>query len=207
MRARPPGSVGYGEAAEALALRYEGVAFEGVHAELLPWLPPAPGRVVDIGAGSGRDAAALAARGHAVVAVEPTPELRRIGQRLHAGAAIEWVDDALPALTGLRGPFDLVLLSAVWMHLDERERVEGMRRVAELTAPGGCVAVSLRHGPSPAGRRMFDVSAAETVALAERFGLAVVHQGRGPDRLGRAEVRWSTLVFRSERCTAPGRKG
>ncbi|WP_410535468.1 class I SAM-dependent methyltransferase [Streptomyces sp. KL2] len=203
--ARLPGTVGYGEDAEALALRYEGVAFEGVHGDLLPWLPPAPGRVVDIGAGSGRDAAAMAARGYAVVAVEPTPELRRIGQRLHAGAPVKWVDDALPALTGLRGPFGLVLLSAVWMHLDEQERVEGMRRVAELTAPGGCVAMSLRHGPTPIGRRMFAVSADETVALAERFGLAVVHRGEGPDRLGRAEVRWSTLVFRSEWRTEVGR--
>ncbi|URN12398.1 class I SAM-dependent methyltransferase [Streptomyces radiopugnans] len=198
--------MGYGEDAETLACQYEGVAFEDVHGDLLPWLPPAPGRVVDIGAGSGRDAAALAGRGHAVVAVEPTSELRRIGQRLHSGAAIEWVDGALPALTGLRGPFDLVLLSAVWMHLDSRERGEGMRRVAELTAPRGCVAMSLRHGLPPAGRRMFDVSAAETVALAERFGLAVVHRGEGPDRLGRAEVRWSTLVFRSQHHPAMRRK-
>jgi len=205
MRARPPGTVGYGEDAEALALRYEGVAFEDVHAELLPWLPPAPSRVVDIGAGSGRDAAALAARGHEVVAVEPTPELRRIGQRLHAGTAIEWVDAALPALTGLRGPFDLVLLSAVWMHLDSRERGGAMRRVAELTAPGGCVAISLRHGPPPAGRRMFAVSADETTSLAERFDLTLVHRGEGPDRLSRAEVRWSSLVFRSERRAAVGR--
>ncbi|MEE1941381.1 class I SAM-dependent methyltransferase [Streptomyces sp. TRM 70361] len=204
--ARLPGTVGYGEDAEALACLYEGVTFEDVHGDLLPWLPPAPGRVVDIGAGSGRDAAALAARGYAVVAVEPTSELRRIGQRLHAGAAIEWVDAALPALTGLCGPFDLVLLSAVWMHLDSRERVEGMRRVAELTAPGVCVAMSLRHGPPPAGRRMFDVSAAETVALAERFGLTVVHRGEGPDRLGRAEVRWSTLVFRTQHRAVVGRK-
>jgi SAM-dependent methyltransferase len=203
--ARPWGIVGYGEDAEALACRYEAVAFEEVHGYLLPWLPSFPSRVADIGAGSGRDAAALAARGYAVVAVEPTPELRRIGQRLHADAAIAWGDVALPALTGLRGSFDLVLLSAVWMHLDEQERVEAMQRVAELTAPGGCVAMSLRHGPVPAGRLMFAVSAAETVTLAERFGLTVVHRGEGPDRLGRADVRWSTLVFRAQHRTVGGR--
>ncbi|MEV5882767.1 class I SAM-dependent methyltransferase [Streptomyces sp. NPDC052020] len=204
--ARPRGIVGYGEDAEELACRYEGVAFEEVHGELLPWLPALPGRAADIGAGSGRDAAALAARGYEVVAVEPTPELRRFGRRQHDDAAVTWVDAALPALAGVRGPFDLVLLSAVWMHLDERERVEGMRRVAELTAPGGCVAISLRHGPPPAGRRMFAVSAAETVALAGRCGLAVVHRGEGPDLLGRADVRWSTLVFRARHHTTVGRK-
>ncbi|MFF8944523.1 class I SAM-dependent methyltransferase [Streptomyces sp. NPDC014864] len=183
------------------------MAFEDVHGDLLSWLPSAAGRAVDIGAGSGRDAAALAARGYEVVAVEPAPELRRIAQRLHADVAVAWVDDALPALTGLCGPFDLVLLSAVWMHLDEQERAEGMRRVAELTAPGGCVAASLRHGPPPAGRRMFAVSAAETVALAERFGLVAVHRGGGPDRLSRADVHWSTLVFRAQGHVDVGRTG
>ncbi|GAA2334784.1 hypothetical protein GCM10010376_64170 [Streptomyces violaceusniger] len=66
---RVPSAAGYGVDAEEIARRYEGVAFEVVHEEFLPWLPPVPGRVVDIGAGSGRDAAALAARGHQVVAV------------------------------------------------------------------------------------------------------------------------------------------
>ncbi|MFI8194684.1 class I SAM-dependent methyltransferase [Streptomyces sp. NPDC085946] len=205
--ARLPGTAGYGEDAEALTRQYEEVAFEEIHGDLLPWLPSTPGRVVDIGAGSGRDAAALAARGYEVVAVEPTAELRRIGQRLHPDAAIVWVDDALPFLAGLCGPFDLVLLSAVWMHLDELERVDAMRRVAELTTPAGCVAISLRHGPPPAGRRMFAVSAAETVALAEQFGLFAVHRGEGPDRLSRANVHWSKLVFRMQgRTVAKGKQ-
>ncbi|NEY34914.1 methyltransferase domain-containing protein [Streptomyces sp. PRKS01-65] len=204
---RPRGVAGYGEDAEGLARRYEGVAFEEVHGELLPWLPDLPGRVLDIGSGSGRDAAALAARGYEVVAVEPVPALRRIARRLHGDTAVTWVDAALPALTGVRGTFDLVLLSAVWMHLDERERVEGMRRVAELTAPGGIVAMSLRHGPPPAGRRMFAVSAAETVGLAGRCGLAVVHRAEGPDLLGRADVRWSALVFRARHRTTVEGKG
>ncbi|MGW3570161.1 class I SAM-dependent methyltransferase [Streptomyces sp. NPDC000941] len=204
MQSRVPSAAGYEQDAEELARRYEGVAFEVVHKEFLPWLPPAPGRVVDIGAGSGRDAAALATRGHQVVAVEPTPELRRIGQRLHADAAIHWTDDALPSLTGLQGPFNFMLLSAVWMHLDEREHVDAMRRLAELVAPGGCVALSLRHGPVPTGRRMFAVSAAETVALAERFRLSAVHRGEEPDCLSREGVSWSTLVFRAEQHAAPG---
>ncbi|MEV6132640.1 class I SAM-dependent methyltransferase [Streptomyces violaceusniger] len=204
MQSRVPGAAGYEQKAEELARRYEGMTFEAVHKEFLPWLPPAPGRVLDIGAGSGRDAAALATRGHQVVAVEPTPELRRIGQRLHPDTAIRWIDDALPSLTGLQGPFDFTLLSAVWMHLDEQERVEAMQRLADLVAPGGCVALSLRHGPVPTGRRMFAVSAAETVALAERFGLSAVHRGQGSDRLSREDVSWSTLVFRAEQPTRAG---
>ncbi|MFJ6216801.1 class I SAM-dependent methyltransferase [Streptomyces sp. NPDC092296] len=190
------GTAGYGEDAQALARQYEGVAFEAVHREVLAWLPAVPSRVADIGAGTGRDAAALAARGHRVVAVEPTPELREIGRRLHPDTAVTWVDDALPALPTLSGDFDLVLLTAVWMHLDAPERTAAMRRLPELLRPAGQVVMSLRHGPVPVGRRMFDVSADETAALAARCGLRTVHRAERSDLHGRAEVHWSTLVLR-----------
>ncbi|MFD6880629.1 MULTISPECIES: class I SAM-dependent methyltransferase [unclassified Streptomyces] len=96
--------------------------FAEVHREVLHLFPSQPCSVLDIGAGSGRDAAALAARGHRVVAAEPTAEPRSLGRRLHSDQKIEWVDDALPRLTTLTargGRFDLILLTAVWMHLDD----------------------------------------------------------------------------------------
>ncbi|MFE3205590.1 class I SAM-dependent methyltransferase [Embleya sp. NPDC059237] len=203
MQAQPLGTAGYGRNAEALARRYASLTFEVVHAGFLPWLPTRPGSVLDIGAGSGRDAAALAGRGHRVVAVEPTEELRRIGRDAHAGVGIEWVDDALPDLAGVCGRYDLVLLSAVWMHLDAAERACGMRRVGELTAPAGRVAMSIRRGPVPEGRRMFAVPVDETIALASRSGLALVRRGEESDRLGRGDVYWDTLVFRAGPDTAP----
>ncbi|MBZ4322882.1 class I SAM-dependent methyltransferase, partial [Streptomyces sp. SCA2-4] len=141
-------TAGYGEAAEALAEQYESVDFAEVHREVLHLFPERPCTVLDIGAGSGRDAAALAARGHRVVAVEPTAAFRAAGRRLHADRDIEWVDDVLPGLRALRGRrFDLVLLTAVWMHLDEEERRAAMATVCGLVAPGGRVVLSLRHGP------------------------------------------------------------
>lgn len=75
-----------------------------------------------IGAGTGRDAAALAARGYATTAVEPVREMREVARRLHPDPAITWLDDSLPSPSRLAGPFDLILLSAVWMHLAETER-------------------------------------------------------------------------------------
>ncbi|MBX9947272.1 MAG: class I SAM-dependent methyltransferase [Reyranella sp.] len=195
-----PGTEGYGATADALARHYESVAFAEVHREVLPLLPTAPGRALDIGAGTGRDAAALAALGHRVVAVEPTPELRAHGRRLHGTAAIDWIDDGLPRLDkvhALGRRFDLVLLTGVWMHLDAAERAQAMPRVAALLAPGALLTVQLRHGPVPAGRRMFDVSAAETRALAADFGLATLHDSERPALLGGSAVWWSVLAFRA----------
>jgi SAM-dependent methyltransferase len=123
---RPAGTAGYTENADALAKQYESLAFEQIHRDLVALLPASPGRALDIGAGTGRDAAALARRGYQVVAIEPTPELRAVGQGLHADVAIDWIDDALPELATIghrEGRFDLVLLSAVWMISTPRSAV------------------------------------------------------------------------------------
>ncbi|MBB4005564.1 SAM-dependent methyltransferase [Aurantimonas endophytica] len=163
---------------------------------MLHLFPQPPARVLDVGAGSGRDAAALATRGHRVVAVEPTESLRAEGMHRHEGKAIKWVDAQLPALEGLgprAGRFDLILLTAVWMHLEE-ERQAGMEALASLLAPSGRLSLSLRHGPVPRGRRMFDVPAEETIALASSSGLRLVHCVDREDMLGRANVRWSFVV-------------
>ena len=199
MPTQVPGAAGYGANASALAAQYESITFAEVHRDLIHLLPAPPAAVLDIGAGSGRDAAALARRGHRVVAVEPTGELRREGKRLHGALAIDWVDDHLPTLHVLRQAkrrFDLVLLTAVWMHLDSLEREAAMDAVADLAADGGQVFMSLRHGPIPEGRRMFDVSADETTSLAAEHGLSCHHHSEREDMLGRSDVRWSFLAMR-----------
>jgi hypothetical protein len=95
--------------------------------------------------------------------------------------------------------YDVVMLTAVWMHLDLAQRERAMARVAPLLQVGGMMGLSLRHGPVPAGRRMFDVSAEETRALAARHGLAVIHESKGPSQLGGPGVWWDRLAFRAQR--------
>ena len=115
----------YDDHADELARRYEAIEAERLHAWLLDALPQAPALVLDVGAGSGRDAAWLASRGLDVVAVEPAPQMVREGERRHPDHRIEWVDDTLPALAKVvrRGmSFDFILLSAVWMHVEPGNR-------------------------------------------------------------------------------------
>lgn len=193
------GTAGYGANAETLAAQYESITFADVHRDVIHLFPGTPSRVLDIGAGSGRDAAALARLGHQVTAVEPTPELREQGQRLHADLPITWRADHLPDLAHTRASgqrHDLILLTAVWMHLDAQERGTAMQALAELLADGGQIVMSLRHGPVPEGRHMFDVSAEETLALAAAHGLSVCHRSEREDMLERRDVRWSFLGFR-----------
>lgn len=199
MTTRVSGTEGYGETAAERVRQYESIPFAHVHRHWMHVFPTAPSHVIDIGAGTGRDAAGFADLGHTVTAVEPTPELRSEAERLHPHPAITWIDDALPDLDrvhALGECYDLVMLTAVWMHLDLAQRERAMARVAPLVRPGGTMALSLRHGPVPAGRRMFDVSARETCELAGRHGLIVIHESKGAAVLGGPDVWWDRLAFR-----------
>src|SRR5690606_31340081 len=88
----------YDANAETVSERYESVASERVHGWLLDLLPPAPALVLDVGAGSGRDAAWLAGRGYDVVAAEPSAQMRKEAQARHADKGIRWIADGLPDL-------------------------------------------------------------------------------------------------------------
>ncbi len=197
-----PGTQGYAEQAEVLAERYQSIPFTERHRSLLPLLPTLPGVILDIGAGTGIDAAWFAKEGHRVLAVEPTSELSSRGKLLHPSPMIEWIDDSLPELATLRdrrAKFNAVLLSAVWMHLDESERRLGMATLATLIVPDGLIFMTLRHGPVPTGRRMFDVSGAETVALAQHRGLRPVlhtHSASAHEFNRAAGVTWTILAFK-----------
>jgi SAM-dependent methyltransferase len=193
------GTEGYATEADALARQYESITFADAHRPYLHLIPTTPARVLDIGAGTGRDAGALAEMGHQVVAAEPTAEMRAHAMRLHPSPRIEWVDDSLPdlaVLTVCGETFDLVMMTAVWMHLDDEQRRCAMPNVARLVRTGGTLILSLRYGPVPAGRRMFVVTSEETIAFAANANLALTHRfDKQPGGFGRADVSWTKLAF------------
>lgn len=195
------GTEGYAEHARSLFLRDEALTFASKHHAVFHLLPTEPSAVIDIGSGTGADAAWFASQGHHVVAVEPTDELRLPSRALHSSKTIEWVADSLPHLAIVSGRgqrFRLVMMTAVWMHLDHKERQVAMPNVASLLASDGALLMSLRHGPVPDGRRMFEVSAQETILLAQSCGLQQILSVRAQsvqpaNRL--AGVTWTHLAF------------
>lgn len=190
------GTQGYAAEAPELLKRYERMRFEQAHHGVFDLIPPPAIGMLDIGAGTGRDAAWFAARGDRVTAIEPTRELREGAMQLHPQPNIEWLDDCLPALASVRGrSFDLVWLSAVWMHFDREERAKLMPVVAALVRPAGALMISLRHGPVPEGRRMFAAGADETIALAAAVGLVCGRAVEQPSDYAPG-VSWSRLWFR-----------
>lgn len=192
----------YSANAEALFTAYTALDFETVHADWLTCLPEKPGTALDVGAGSGRDALALAKRGWEVVAVEPAQRLRQLGGTHTAGTAVQWMDDQLPELAQVRAlseRFDLILLSAVWMHLPPSERERAMRVLSELLAPGGRLCVTLRHGPGDGQRTFHPTSREELEHLAHQRALVNItppaSRGIRQDCQGRSDVTWETVCL------------
>jgi SAM-dependent methyltransferase len=178
---------------------YEALAAQAVHGWLVGYLPATPALVLDVGAGTGRDAAWLAGLGYQVVAVEPSAGMRAEGLRRHGLGAIRWVADALPGLGAVvreAQHFEMILLSAVWMHLPPAERGRALATLAGLLRPGGRIALTLRHGPAAAERFIYPVSPGEVELLASGLGLAVEIVREEGDQLGRGAVRWTQMLLR-----------
>lgn len=190
----------YNQRAQHYTHAYESVRTEGVHSDWLSLLPDTKLLVLDVGAGSGRDAAWFARQGHEVVAVEPAREMRKRAKTLHSHPAIHWLDDRLPALDEVHAldyRFDVILLSAVWMHVPESQRDRAFRKLTDLLKPSGLLVFTLRSKPADDGRAMYPVSAEDLRHRANQRALEVLRdRSRTTDAIGRKGVQWSTVVFR-----------
>ena len=190
----------YNTQAETLLPVYRGLGGKSDAPNWWRFVPTGPTDAADIGAGFGFDARRLAAAGHRVVAVEPSEGMRQRGQELdvETGASLRWLDSRYPELEGLRVlgiSFDFIMSTAVWMHLAPEERAVAMASVAALLAPGGRFVLTVRHGPPPKGRPMFDVPAEEAAALGDDNGLTTHWSGRVEDGARREGVWWFRTVL------------
>lgn len=209
----------YHQQAATFAAQYESVSAEQVHQSWLHLLTPLQDHALasnkphgltalDVGAGSGRDARYLAAKGFQVVAVEPAAALRELAIELTAKAqpqhtqSIQFVADQLPELHQVQAhqqPFDLILLSAVWMHLTHEQRAKALPTLCKLLAPQGLLVLTLRHGSFNDGREAYPVSSEEISALISHHQLplsSLLVTDQVQDALRRGDVRWQTVVLR-----------
>lgn len=165
-------------------------------------LPRAPARVLDIGAGTGRDAAWFAAQGHRVTAVEPVDALREAGVALHAGAGVRFLADALPDAPHVRAlgeTFDLITLIGVWQHVAPKDRAATIATLAGLMARDGLLVMSLRHGIASPNRPVFAAPPDEAIAFGAVSGITLIHRedAESVQAVNRANgVTWTWLAFR-----------
>ncbi len=124
-------------------------------ARLADALVPRAARILDAGSGMGRVAAALAARGHDVTAVEKDPDLiSRSRARFPDVPVIE--SDILGLSAGLLEQADrptaydlIVVVGNVMVYLAEDTEVRALQTLAALLAPGGGLLVGFHPENGP----------------------------------------------------------
>lgn len=178
---------------------YEGLNFAKIHRAFLRFLPIKGSHCLDVGAGSGRDAYALAKRGYYVTAVEPSDPMRHLAESNHRHPDIHWVADSLPSLKQVRSlqmKYEFILLSAVWMHVHPNRREEALNTLSSLLTRDGHIALTVRLGPASSERIMYPVIVEELITQAEKQGLFPVYVSRAmTDRMNRHEVTWKKIVL------------
>ena len=192
----------YGTHAAELADRYDSV--DSPVARYLALAFAAGARVLDVGAGSGRDLAALLAAGFDAYGVEPSAGLRQAAIHRHPELAGRLTEGVLPGLDSPPGgSFDGILCSAVLMHLQEADLFDAALALRRSLKPHGRLLISLPSasidvgpdGRDPNGRLFKAYGPDELQLLFERLGFQLIGRWETDDALQRTGMRWFTLLL------------
>jgi len=183
--------------------RYESADMSIVHRILLRHLPE-KGRVLEIGCGSGRDAAFLTSSGFDITAIDASAQMLAAALQNHPALAGRVHHAPLPLPSDsplLSQQFDAVVSIATIMHIPEHDLFECASQMRDMLIPGGILLLSGsvgREGISanrdPQGRLFIERPAEELQLLFERLGFRLVSKHENEDSFART-VQWYTLVM------------
>jgi 2-polyprenyl-3-methyl-5-hydroxy-6-metoxy-1,4-benzoquinol methylase len=193
------GTKGYEKYISLFIESCQALSFHDVCNDFLNFLPPTPARILDVGAGAGQNAAALADMGYYVTAVEPMTEFLNAARRQYPHASISWVDDSLPMLRGLdkEDTFDFILLTGVWHHLNDAQRATAIKRLSSLLKTGGRCALSLRNGPAGLGTCVYPTDVDTTIQTFKvwHFNVILCLKDQPSIINNKESVTWARLVL------------
>jgi SAM-dependent methyltransferase len=192
----------YARNAQEVAHRYESIS--SPMARYVAVAFPAGGRILDIGAGTGRDLAHLHAAGYDAFGVEPVVGFAEIAVRIHPELQGRLASGSLPDLGNpFGGGFDGILCCAVLMHVPETDLLDTAFALRSQLKPHGRLLISLpltrtdvQADERDANGRLFKTYAPEYLQLLfERIGFQMIGRWDRDGAFARAGTRWYTLLF------------
>jgi len=198
----------YDSGAKAFSERYESADMSQLYTLLDRHLPPPGSSVLELGCGSGRDAAFLLAGGYDVTAIDASAAMIAEAVRLHPGLAGRIVHAAVPLPEGsplLTRTFHAVFSNAMLMHVPDEGLRQTSRQIRRLLRPDGVLVISvsvgregLRGSRDGTGRLFLERPASAYRQLFEDSGLVLVEQDEAADSVERPGIRWLSMVFRPD---------
>lgn len=165
---------------------------------------PSGSRVLDVGAGSGRDLAALIKAGYDGHGVEPSDGLRLAAITAHPELEGRLIGGSLPAIgVPYGGDFDGIICCAVLMHLPDAELFDSALALRGLLRPHGRLLLSIPSARTDVGEdsrddggRLFQPYTPEELQLLlERLGFQLVGRWDTQDVLQRTGTHWVTMLL------------
>ncbi len=189
----------YDRHARSRSRRYEDITLSEVHRYLHMWIPP-DSRVLEIGCGSGRDAAFLASVGHEVTALDASAGMTDQARKLHPGISFLHAPVPLPSDHQLlQESFHGIVSLAVLMHIPNEELFDFAYQVKRLLKYQGVFICSycIRR-EMPEDERLFVLRTPQEVRLLfEQLGFSLIDQRISEDAESRP-VSWVLQTYRLE---------
>lgn len=165
---------------------------------------PHGAKVIDLGAGSGRDMQILLDMGYDVSGVEPSDALRKLAIEKHQALVGRLEKGQLPKLPEkYNNSFDGVLCSAVLMHIPKEYFFDTALAIKRILKQNGRLLVSIPSSGQDLkanyrddkGRLFNDYNSEYLQLLFERIGFQLIGKWTSKDGLGRENRSWITLLF------------
>jgi SAM-dependent methyltransferase len=175
----------YDRDASAIAARYETADMGAIHEYLLRYLPKG-GEVLEVGSGSGREAAYVLQEGYDVTGIDASAGMVRESIRLHPELQNRVICSPLPLQTDsplLDRKFDAMVSIATWMHVPEHDLLECVTQIRTMLKPEGVLFISASTGRQEGvgdrddqGRLFIERPAEQIQLLFERLGFRFIAQ-------------------------------
>ncbi len=166
-------------------------------------------KVLDIGAGSGRDLAVLIGKGVDAYGIEPNEAMRTFALKKHPQLAGRVQPGSLP-MRGMPfgGNFDGVVCSAVLMHVPQEEFLQAWESIRRVLKPNGRVLFSLPSmrpdllaGDRDRDGRLFNNDAADLLgAVPASLGFSRLELD-AQARSAYPDITWSIYLFEASPAT------
>jgi len=192
----------YENNAKHLSQRYESANVDNIHALLLKTFP-SKSYLLEIGCGSGRDAAFMHRDGYNILAIDGSREMIAEAKRCHPELEGSLEVMKIPEEFHFEpSSFDGVYSIATLMHLNKSAIDQTIAKVAMILKAGSkfLFSVSVQRddvndqGKDEKGRQFTSMSEFEWVRCCERYGLQLEHSEITGDGLGRDGIVWLTCV-------------